>query len=733
MNSSSATNRSIPTNRSSPMNSTFTFNRTGQSTGRLIGSIMEKSQDAIIIASSILAAALFFHTLYVYFRGGASLRVRTLSRCMISYMVFNAISIALATPKYTYALFDESIPEWTWLLSNVNLVLEPLTVFFLALERCVTILFMWNTKKKETIVFVCNIICNIACILSIVLPKCLQYLWKWLFKERLAFSGFDIFYIFILKMTVGVLNAFLCAFLCWKVRAIQKRTSQKSTTSRIVIISCVTELLLEFFPNLTAVIITMMGYNYIFSKYTGPYSKTTQCINVLICAIIYSRTFRSKRNTYTKTKALDRCLTIQFMTKTKRENVVFICNIICITTCTLSIVLPTSVVYVVELPASTINAISFYKSMYIFSLKMTVGVLNACACAFLCWKVRTFQKKNINNTIVIVSCVTELLLEFFPNLTASVIVMTGNSYIFSYSGPYATTTQCINVMICAIIYRRTLHVKRIGNGNITVVGSSIKVTEVRVDHKKGPPRLSLRRYLLMPYSMNRTAHGTNSSESQIGTIVSNSQNVIIIVSSILAIVLFSHTLYLYIIREGAGLRVKTLSKCMISYMAFNTVTSAAAIPHYTFSLFKMSTPVWAGTLSDVHLALEPLTVFFLALDRCLTVQFMWKAKTERVLFVCNIICNTACILSIVLPAVMTNLFILPLPNAIYPTYIFSLKMVAGVLNACACAFLCWKVRAIKKRNISNTIVIVSCVTELLLEFFPNLTAALISIVSILFQ
>ncbi|KAI1692629.1 hypothetical protein DdX_21149 [Ditylenchus destructor] len=162
-------------------------------------------------------------------------------------------------------------------------------------------------------------------------------------------------------------------------------------------------------------------------------------------------------------------------------------------------------------------------------------------------------------------------------------------------------------------------------------------------------------------------------------------------------------------------------------MAFNTVTSAAAIPRYTFSLFKISTPVWAGTLSDVHLVLEPLTVFFLALDRCLTVQFMWKAKTERVLFVCNIICNTACILSIVLPAVMANLFNLPLPNAISRIYIFSLKMVAGVLNACACAFLCWKVRAIKKRNISNTIVIVSCVTELLLEFFPNLTAALISI------
>ncbi|KAI1695342.1 RNA recognition motif domain-containing protein [Ditylenchus destructor] len=37
-----------------------------------------------------------------------------------------------------------------------------------------------------------------------------------------------------------------------------------------------------------------MGYNYVFMMYTGPYSKTTQCINVMICAIIYSKTLRGK-------------------------------------------------------------------------------------------------------------------------------------------------------------------------------------------------------------------------------------------------------------------------------------------------------------------------------------------------------------------------------------------------------------------------------------------------------
>ncbi|KAI1698377.1 hypothetical protein DdX_17938 [Ditylenchus destructor] len=234
--------------------------------------------------------------------------------------------------------------------------------------------------------------------------------------------------------------------------------------------------------------------------------------------------------------------------------------------------------------------------------------------------------------------------------------------------------------------------------------------------------------------MNKTADSTNKSLS-IGTIVSKSNHVIIIVSCILAIGLFSHTLYLSIIRAGAGLRVKTLSKCMVSYMAFNTVTSALAIPRYTFSLFGIAPPVWAGLFEQVHLAVEPLTVFFLALDRCLTVQFMSRAKTETIVFICNMICNFACILSIFSPNVLAYFLQIPsgsthviskiLANKFL--YIFSLKMVVGVLNVCACAFLCWKVCGLKTKQIGNTIVIVSCVTDLFLEFIPNLTSVVITL------
>ncbi|KAI1715083.1 hypothetical protein DdX_08365 [Ditylenchus destructor] len=270
------------------MNTTFPI----KSTGTLIGSIMNTSQDVIIIVSSILAVWLFSHTLFVYFRGSASLRIRTLSKCMISYMAFNAATLAVSIPMYTYWLFKLQLPVWAELLGNVNMALEPLTVFFL---------FMWHSKT-ETIVFACNIICNTVCILSIVLPISIAYALNLPLKTIIAISNSRWFYLFVLKMTVGVLNAFLCAFLGWKVRTYRKKHISKTSkvNNRIVLICCVAELLLEFFPNLTAVVITMMGYSYIFMLYTGPYSKTTQCINVMICAIIYSKTLLAKQYTNTK-------------------------------------------------------------------------------------------------------------------------------------------------------------------------------------------------------------------------------------------------------------------------------------------------------------------------------------------------------------------------------------------------------------------------------------------------
>ncbi|KAI1694356.1 hypothetical protein DdX_20150 [Ditylenchus destructor] len=273
------------------------MNRTAENGNKSvsIGAIVSKSNHVIIIVSCILAVGLFSHTLYLYIiRGGAGLRVRMLSKCMVSYMAFNTVTSALAIPGYSFSLFGIAPPLWAGLFEQVHLAVEPLTVFFLALDRCLTIQFM-SGRNTETIVFICNMICNFSCILSIVLPNILAYFQKIPSRSTDVISKIlanKFLYIFSLKMIVGVLNAGACAFLCWKVCGLKK----KHINNTIVIVSCVTDLFLEFLPNLTSVVITVLGYTYIFS-YTGPYSTTTQCINVMICALIYSRTLHAKQHT----------------------------------------------------------------------------------------------------------------------------------------------------------------------------------------------------------------------------------------------------------------------------------------------------------------------------------------------------------------------------------------------------------------------------------------------------
>ncbi|KAI1703752.1 mitochondrial carrier protein domain-containing protein [Ditylenchus destructor] len=205
-------------------------------------------------------------------------------------MAFNAVGLAAAIPSFIYLLLLDTRPVWANTLEFGHLTGEPLTVFFLALERCLAIQFMSKANLSNT-VFLCNLIGSTACFLSIVL---LTYMGNWFSLSRdaiFAISTFKNMYLFSLKTTVGVLNVFACIFLIWKV----KRFQMKSVSNTIVLVSCTTEFFLEFIPNLSSSVVVMAGYSWIF-PYAGPYATTAQCMNVMICAIIYKRTLRSKQS-----------------------------------------------------------------------------------------------------------------------------------------------------------------------------------------------------------------------------------------------------------------------------------------------------------------------------------------------------------------------------------------------------------------------------------------------------
>ncbi|KAI1712309.1 hypothetical protein Ddc_12547 [Ditylenchus destructor] len=245
--------------------------------------IVSTSQRIAILVFSVLATVLFTRILYLYcFRRGSGLCVRSLSRCMISYMIINSIGLVTSIPYYASRLpiFEQTTsPEfhfWVYTIGMTYLGVMPLTVFFLALERCLAIQFRFS-KKLEKIVFASNLISVFGITVTNFIVCSL---------------GYKASFLFVFKMAIGVLNIWACGFLCWKVHHF-KRTNASNTKNAIVKFTCLSELILEFLPNLVATVILMTAGNDIFT-YTGPFATTTQCLNVMICAIIYSRTLHSK-------------------------------------------------------------------------------------------------------------------------------------------------------------------------------------------------------------------------------------------------------------------------------------------------------------------------------------------------------------------------------------------------------------------------------------------------------
>ncbi|KAI1709556.1 hypothetical protein Ddc_13870 [Ditylenchus destructor] len=257
--------------------------------------VVLNSQNIALILFSVVATLLFSRTLYVYsFCRGSGLYVNSLSRCMISYIVFNIIGLVTSVPYYVYIFINQSSPEsefWLGTIGTTYLGLMPFTVFFLALERCLAIQFRL-TKKLEKILFTANIISVLAIIV--------QNFVVWSF-------GYRSYFVFLLKVPIGVFNTCACGFLIWKLRKLKNANNVKNT---IVKCTCITEFILEFLPNLVATIIILtVGKD--FFDYTGPFPGTAQSLNVMICAIVYSRTLHSKNESSTVVRTVARNIMVQ--------------------------------------------------------------------------------------------------------------------------------------------------------------------------------------------------------------------------------------------------------------------------------------------------------------------------------------------------------------------------------------------------------------------------------------
>ncbi|KAI1694460.1 hypothetical protein DdX_20104 [Ditylenchus destructor] len=211
-------------------------------------------------------------------------------------------------------------------------------------------------------------------------------------------------------------------------------------------------------------------------------------------------------------------------------------------------------------------------------------------------------------------------------------------------------------------------------------------------------------------------------------ILADIYSILIIVFAFTGALLFSRILFLYFFRRNTGLRVKTFTRSMITYMAI-TVIGAEIVALWRvcfiiysmnrYGLFKLGYALeyapkikvvydWFERGYFVSIGAMPLTVFFLALERCLAVQMPVKFNKN--------------------PLLKTRMFILNLVGSpglsiivylISPVNVWPFKMTVGILNTLACGFLIWKMKKTKSTT-SDVIVITTIVLELCLEFFPNL-------------
>ncbi|KAI1704705.1 hypothetical protein DdX_14061 [Ditylenchus destructor] len=230
---------------------------------------------------------LFSRILFLYaFRRGSSFRVSELSGCMISYLSNNVLAMAIYACTYLIMIIRRLTPNaikevdlWVQNLASIEFETLCLTVFFLALERCLVVLLgLKFTPRIKSVLLVANIIYNPG----ILIVGCF-----------VVYDDVALYVLWGIKLAVGLLNTCLYAFLVWKIK-----TTGISINDAIVRNTTILDICLDMVPNILEFVAEQLdadriiGTNYI---WYGSLPFLTQSINVAICGIIYNRSLLSDK------------------------------------------------------------------------------------------------------------------------------------------------------------------------------------------------------------------------------------------------------------------------------------------------------------------------------------------------------------------------------------------------------------------------------------------------------
>ncbi|KAI1704692.1 hypothetical protein DdX_14045 [Ditylenchus destructor] len=165
-----------------------------------------------------------------------------------------------------------------------------------------------------------------------------------------------------------------------------------------------------------------------------------------------------------------------------------------------------------------------------------------------------------------------------------------------------------------------------------------------------------------------------------------------------------------------------MSGCMITYVSFNCIGMIILvcwriIVLYYSEIHHINSPIllwaynWLLKAYFVTVGALPLTVFFLALERCLAIQLGSKFTSVMKSLLCAINFVGS-------PAIAIIIYLCSARN------VWLFKMAVGILNTSTCIFLFWKIRRLGA-NVNDVIVRNTSILELCLEFLPNLIVCIV--------
>uniref|UniRef100_A0AC34PVM4 Uncharacterized protein n=1 Tax=Panagrolaimus sp. JU765 TaxID=591449 RepID=A0AC34PVM4_9BILA len=183
---------------------------------------------------------------------------------------------------------------WTGFPDSVILILAPISVVFLGLDRCVSILTLNNHQKARSIIMTCATF--LAMSIDLTVATILHVIPSWPTKSETTCRSFGClgpnsagqtyttcrYVTSIANVIIGI-----CLFKLVKWKVTNKAAFNKTT--RLVLKTIMMSLVLDSFPHLASFALYTF-FNINITVYLGPYSLICSALESFSCSMIYRRT-----------------------------------------------------------------------------------------------------------------------------------------------------------------------------------------------------------------------------------------------------------------------------------------------------------------------------------------------------------------------------------------------------------------------------------------------------------